>query len=74
MNILAFLFHTIQELYDETYIELRSNIGARKRLFETMNVLTTMFIFRSFDKMIEFILISRQNDGEVKLEEFMVIE
>ena len=74
LNILSFLFHTIQDLYDETYIELRANIGARKRFFETMNVLTTMFTFRSFDKMIEFILLSRQSDGGVKLEEFMVIE
>jgi hypothetical protein len=74
LNILAFLFHTIQELYDQTYIELRSNIGARKRLFETMNVLTSMFTFRSFDKMIEFILLSRQSDGGVNLEEFMLIE
>jgi hypothetical protein len=71
---LAFLFHTIQELYDQTYIELRSNIGARKRLFETMNVLTSMFTFRSFDKMIECILLSRQSDGGVNLEEFMLIE
>jgi hypothetical protein len=73
LNILAFLFHTIQEFYDETYIELRANIGARKSLFDAMNVLTTMFTFKSFDKMIEFILISRQTDGGVKLDDFMLI-
>jgi hypothetical protein len=33
-----------------------------------------MFTFRSFDKMIEFILLSRQSDGGVNLEEFMLIE
>lgn len=73
LNILAFLFHTVQELYDETYIELRSNIGARKSLFEAMNVLTTLFTFKSFDKLIEFILISRKSDGGVKLDDFMFI-
>jgi hypothetical protein len=33
-----------------------------------------MFTFRSFDKMIEFILLSRKSDGGVNLEEFMLIE
>ncbi len=46
----------------------------RKSLFEAMNVLTTMFTFRSFDKMIKFILLSRQSDTGLKLEEFMLIE
>ena len=61
LNILAFLFHTIQELYDESYIELRSDIGSRKSFFEAMNVLTTMFTFKSFDKLIEFIFLSRHS-------------
>ena len=73
LNILSFLVHTIQELYDTTYTELLSHVGARKRLFETMNVLTTMFTFKSFDKMIEFILRSRQGEEGLKLEEFMLI-
>ena len=65
----------MQELYDETYIKLRSNIGARKNLFEIMNSLTIMFTFKSFDKMIEFILLSRQSDGGLNnLEKFILIE
>ena len=55
LNILAFLFHTIQELYDEAYSNLRSDIGSRKSFFEAINVLTTMFTFKSFDKLIDFI-------------------
>jgi len=55
LNILAFLFHTVQELEDENYIEARAIIGTRKEFFQTLNMLTTMFVLKSFDKMIEFI-------------------
>ena len=73
LNILAFLFHTIQELYDTLYMELRSNLGARKNLFEAMNILTSMFTFINFDKMIEFILISRESDEQVPLKDFILL-
>ena len=73
LNILAFLFHTIQELYDESYSQLRVDIGSRKSFFETMNVLTSMFTFKSFDKLIEFILLSRRAEEQVNLDDFMVL-
>jgi len=63
LNILAFLFHSVQEFSDENYIQLRSLIGTRKHFFETLNVLTTMFTFRNFDKLIEFVLSKRRNQN-----------
>ena len=71
LNILGFLFHTVQDLEDETYIELRKNIGTREEFFTGINFLTSMFRFKSFDKMIEFILLSRQTDENIDMEPFM---
>jgi hypothetical protein len=65
LNILAFLFHTVQEFEDENYIEARAIIGARREFFQTLNMLTTMFVLKSFDKMLEFIIIQRTNGKKV---------
>ncbi|MCK5294443.1 MAG: ISNCY family transposase, partial [Arcobacteraceae bacterium] len=72
LNILAFLFHTVQEFEDKQYIELRSMIGTRKEFFNTLNVLTTMFIFKNFDKLIEFILSKRKREN-IDIKEFIMI-
>ena len=72
LNILAFLFHTVQELNDDLYIELRENIGIREEFFTAINVLTTMFRFKSFNKLMEFILISRQTEENVDMEGYIV--
>lgn len=72
LNILAFLFHTVQEFEDKQYIELRSMIGTRKEFFNTINVLTTMFVFKNFDKLIEFILSKRKREN-IDMKEFIVI-
>ena len=37
LNILAFLFHTVQELDDDLYMELRDNIGNREEFFVGIN-------------------------------------
>ena len=72
LNILAFLFHTVQELEDDLYIELRENIGTREEFFTGINFLTTMFNFKSFNKMLEFILISRQTEQNVDMKGYVV--
>lgn len=72
LNILAFLFHTVQELEDDLYIELRENIGTREEFFIGINFLTTMFNFKSFNKMLEFILISRQTEENVDMKGYVV--
>jgi hypothetical protein len=39
------------ELDDDLYVELRENIGTREEFFIGINFLTTMFNFKSFNKM-----------------------
>jgi len=73
LNILAFLFHTVQEFEDENYIEARAIIGTRKEFFQTLNMLTTMFVFKSFDKILEFVIIQRTNGKKINsMEDYVV--
>ena len=71
LNILAFLFHTVQDLTDELYIELRDEMGTREEFFTAISFLSTMFTFKSFDKMMEYILISRRSDKNISLEGYV---
>ncbi len=72
LNILAFLFHTVQELDDDLYMELRDNIGTKEEFFVGINFLTTMFNFKSFNKMLEYILIARQTEENVDMKGYVV--
>ena len=72
LNILAFLFHTVQELYDDLYVEVRAEMGTREEFFVAINILTTMFNFKSFDKLLEFILISRQSEENIDMEPYIL--
>ncbi len=72
LNILAFLFHTVQELDDDLYMELRDNIGTREEFFVGINFLTTMFNFKSFNKMLEYILIARQTEENVDMKGYIM--
>ena len=71
LNILAFLFHTVQDFTDELYIKLRDELGTREEFFTAISFLSTMFTFKSFDKMIEYILISRQSEENIPLEGYV---
>jgi len=57
---------------DDTYIELRKHIGAREEFFTGINFLTSMFNFKSFDKMIKFILLSRQTDENIDMGSYIM--
>ena len=72
LNILAFLFHTVQELEDDLYCELRENIGTREEFFTGINFLTTLFNFKSFNKLMEFILISRKTEENVDMKGYIM--
>jgi hypothetical protein len=72
LNILAFLFHTVQELDDDLYMKLRENIGTREEFFTGINFLTTLFNFKSLNKLMEFILISRQTEENVDMKGYVV--
>jgi len=71
LNILAFLFHTVQDLTDELYINLRDELGTREEFFTAISFLSTMFRFKSFGKMLEYTLISRQSDENIPMEGYI---
>lgn len=60
MNILAFLFHTMLEFMDEKYRLLRKTCGARAAFFNDIRMLLKYFCFRSFDRLMEFMVESRK--------------
>lgn len=59
LNILAFLFHTIQELEDEQYIKLRTMLGTREEFFQGIGFITTLLYFESYYIMIEWVVRQR---------------
>jgi len=67
LNILTFLFHTIQEFIDEQYIELRSLTNTRVEFFEELRAVSTYILFKNFELMLEWMIKSRQTDGNVDL-------
>lgn len=71
LNILAYLFHTVQDLTDELYQELREEMGTREEFFTAISFLSTMFTFKTFDKMLEYILISRRSNENISLEGYV---
>ncbi len=54
LNLLAFLFHTVFELWDATYQALRSALGARQTFFNDIRTLTRYFVFDSWDQLVRF--------------------
>jgi len=72
LNILAFLFHTVQELDDDLYIEFREDIGTNQEFHQYINMMSVMFNFKSFNKMLEFILLSRQTKENVDIKGYVV--
>ena len=71
LNILAFLFHTTQELLDDLYMDVRDEMGTREEFFFAISFTTTLFRFKSFDKLLEFILISRQTEENIPMEPYV---
>jgi hypothetical protein len=53
------------------YIELRSILNTREEFFQYLNMLSTLFNFKSFDKMIEWTILSRQTKENVDMEPFV---
>jgi hypothetical protein len=59
MNLLAFAFHTVCDLADESWSKARGVIGARKYFFQNLLVLTRYLIFPDWRTLIKTII-----DGE----------
>jgi hypothetical protein len=56
LNLLAFLFHTVLQLIDSSYQEIRRKRGTRRGFFQDILSLTKYFVFKSWQNLIEFML------------------
>jgi hypothetical protein len=56
LNLLAFLFHTVLHLADESYQQIRDKRGTRKGFFQDILALTKYLWFESWQHLLEFML------------------
>jgi len=56
MNLLAFLFHTLLEIFDPRYAVLRKALGRRQTFFNDLRALVRYWCFDSWDEMMRFML------------------
>ena len=54
LNLLAFLFHTVLEMFDETYKLIRDDLPTRKTFFDDIRALTRYMCFDSWKSMLAF--------------------
>lgn len=54
LNLLAFLFHTVLDLRDKSYQQIRQRLGTRQRFFNDLRALTTYLVFESWSDLIAF--------------------
>jgi hypothetical protein len=54
LNILAFLFHTIFDLVDTQYQQLRMALGTRKTFFNDLRALTRYILFDNWNHLLNF--------------------
>ena len=69
LNLLAFLFHTVLDLVDERYQQLRQQLGTRKGFFRDMLALTKYTWFESWEALVEF-RDPLKNKVPIRLEQF----
>jgi hypothetical protein len=56
LNLLAFLFHTLLELYDPRYQLIRKTLARRDRFFNDVKALTQYMLFESWQALMLFML------------------
>jgi len=56
LNIIAFLFHSVLELYNHIYQKIRKNVGTKVGLFEYFRQVLMHFIFNSWKHLMEYII------------------
>ena len=54
LNLLAFLFHTALEMFDDTYRRIRQDLPTRKTFFDDIRALTRYICFESWEVMLAF--------------------
>ena len=58
LNLLAFLFHTLLELLDEQYWQLRQHLVARRDFFNDLRALLRYMLFDNWNHLMHFMLVS----------------
>jgi hypothetical protein len=53
-NLLAFLFHTVLEMMDSKYAQIRDDLPTRKTFFDDLRALTRYIYFDSWDALLSF--------------------
>ena len=56
LKLLAFLFHTVLQLTDSAYQQIRQKRGTRKGFFQDIVSLTQYLLFESWQSLIDFML------------------
>ena len=54
LNLLAFLFHTVLEMFDDTYRRIREDLPTRKTFFDDIRALTRYMCFDTWEVMLAF--------------------
>ena len=54
LNLLAFLFHTALEMFDDTYRRIRDDLPTRKTFFDDIRALTRYMCFDNWELMLTF--------------------
>ncbi|MBW2096341.1 MAG: ISNCY family transposase, partial [Deltaproteobacteria bacterium] len=54
LNLLAFLFHTALEMFDEIYSLIREDLPTTKTFFDDIRALTRYIYFDSWEVMLRF--------------------
>lgn len=56
LNLLAYLFHTVLDLFDEKYCLIRQTLPTRKTFFQDIRALTRYMYFEDWDELMLFML------------------
>jgi len=56
MNLLAFGLHTLLEVTDESYRQIRTAVGARRKFFQHLEALTTYLYFETWERLMDFMM------------------
>jgi len=57
LNLLAFLFHTVAEIFDRRYILIRKKLASRKTFFHDIQTLTKYFCYESWDLLLKAMIV-----------------
>jgi hypothetical protein len=56
MNLLAFGWHTLLEVTDESYRLIRAAVGARRKFFQHLEALTAYWFFETWERLLDFMM------------------